>query len=127
MDTESTLKKPLEKKHLDFLDILKKCNGMVATACKKFNIDRKTFYKWKNNIEGFEDLVDDIDEELIDRTESKLYSLISKGSEAAVFFHLKCKAKKRGYIEKEKDDTKDDSLLKLAEAIKNVGSQNVHE
>jgi len=92
----------LKKKQIDFLDILEKNAGMVQSTCKKINIDRQTYYNWLKNNEEFATRVEDIYEGLLDFGESQLFKLMKEGNPAAIFFFLKCKGKKRGYIETQK-------------------------
>jgi len=88
------------KKKKTMLQALTNTLGIVTTATKKTGINRKTHYEWINNDPTYKKNVDDINEQVIDLTESKLHSLIKKENPAAVFFHLKTKAKHRGYIER---------------------------
>lgn len=74
--------------------------GIVSTATKKVGINRKTHYEWMNKDPAYKQAVDDISEDAIDLTESKLYSLIKKENPTAIIFHLKTKAKNRGYVER---------------------------
>jgi spermidine/putrescine-binding protein len=89
-----------EKEKKELLKILTKSLGVISTACTKANIDRGTFYNWYNNDEDFRKEVDDIQEIVLDFAESKLYSKIDEGDTTATIFYLKCKGKKRGYIDK---------------------------
>lgn len=92
--------KTLEKKQLRGLEALKKQNGNVSAACQAINICRQTWYTWRNESQEFASRIEEIEESLLDRSESKLYELIEAGNIAAICFHLKCKGKHRGYIER---------------------------
>ena len=48
--------------------------------------------------------MNDVDESLIDFSESKLLEQINDGNLTAIIFHLKTKGKKRGYVEKSESD-----------------------
>lgn len=98
--TYSTYKK-MNKKHKDFLSLLEKNGGLVYATCKKFNIHASTFYNWKKSIEGFSEKVEEINEGLLDLVESKLIQNIQNNDSSSIMFYLKCKAKHRGYLEKQ--------------------------
>jgi predicted DNA-binding transcriptional regulator AlpA len=91
----------LKKEQLIFLEAFEKNAALIQQTCKKVGIDRGTFYNWKKDNEEFAKKVEDIEEGLIDFAESKLYENIKAGESAAIFFFLKCKAKKRGYVERQ--------------------------
>jgi len=88
------------KKKQTMLTALTTSIGIVSTATKKVGINRKTHYEWMNKDPAYKQAVDDISEDAIDLTESKLYSLIKKENPTAIIFHLKTKAKNRGYVER---------------------------
>ncbi|MBN8573935.1 MAG: hypothetical protein J0M05_08480 [Candidatus Kapabacteria bacterium] len=83
-----------------FLEVLKKKAGNVSLACDAVGITRQTFYEWKKDDVDFVNGVDDVQEYLLDYSESKLMEKISEGSETSIIFHLKTKGKSRGYTEK---------------------------
>lgn len=82
------------------LDALEKSLGIVTTAIKLVGIARSTHYKWMNEDEEYAQAVEDINEMAIDFAESKLHKNISDGDNTSIIFYLKCKAKKRGYVER---------------------------
>ena len=96
-----TAKKRMRKSQKDFLIVLEKSMGLVSTACRKFGIARNTHYQWMKKYDDYREKVEEINERIIDFSESKLYENIKKGDPGSIFFHLKCKAKARGYIEKQ--------------------------
>ncbi|HRK60718.1 MAG TPA: hypothetical protein PLI74_13810 [Candidatus Kapabacteria bacterium] len=87
-------------KKKSFLEVLKKKAGNVSLACDAVGITRQTFYEWKKDDVDFVNGVDDVQEYLLDYSESKLMEKISEGSETSIIFHLKTKGKSRGYTEK---------------------------
>lgn len=89
----------LRKKAL--LDALEKSLGIVTTACKAVGISRKTYYNWINEDPEFNKAVKDIEDIALDFSESQLLGQIREGNTTATIFYLKCKGKKRGYIEKQ--------------------------
>ncbi len=81
------------------IEALEKSLGIVTTACKTVGISRQTHYNWLND-PAYKEAVDGIQEMALDFAESKLHKSIESGSDTATIFYLKCKGKKRGYIEK---------------------------
>ena len=94
------------KKEL-FLNIFEKKAGNISIACKAIGIGRRTYYNWIEEDKTFKEDIDNINESLIDFTENKLLQNIKAGKEASIFFFLKCKAKHRGYIERNELDISD--------------------
>ena len=74
--------------------------GVVTTACKNVDVARSTFYDWYNADEVFKKEVDGIGDIAIDFAESQLHKQIQDGNSTSTIFYLKCKGKKRGYVER---------------------------
>ena len=91
----------LKKKMLDTLEA---SLGVVTSACKAVGIHRSTHYDWMNNDEDYAKAVHEIQDVALDFAESQLHSQIKGGSTSATIFYLKCKGKKRGYIERQEID-----------------------
>lgn len=98
---KTTDKKQMTRKQKDYLKVLKATAGLVSPATEKFGIDRSTHYLWMKKFEGFKEAVEDISASMVDFTEGQLFNLIKQGEPSAVYFFLKCKAKSRGYVEKQ--------------------------
>ena len=88
----------IEKQNL--LTTLEMSLGVVTTACAKAGISRATYYNWYDSDIEFKERVDAIQDVVLDFAESQLHQNISKGDTASILFYLKCKGKKRGYIER---------------------------
>lgn len=73
----------------------------MSEICAAVNIGRATFYRWQDDDKAFKEAIHDEAEALIDFAESKLFKLIDDKVPSAIFFFLKCKAKHRGYVEKQ--------------------------
>ena len=84
----------------NMLIALEKSLGIVSTASASTNIHRTTHYVWMNTDEDYKNEVEAIQERVLDFAESKLHQLVSANDTTATIFLLKCKGKKRGYIEK---------------------------
>lgn len=101
------------------LECLEESRGIVTTACQNANIARSQFYEWVNTDPEFKAAVEAVNESAIDHVESKLLekingiSMATKSkedgdpivytlppSDTAIIFFLKCRAKKRGYVER---------------------------
>jgi hypothetical protein len=82
---------------------LKECN--TSAACEAAGIgSRGTIGAWKSEDPAFAEAVFDLEEADLDFSESALKKQIKQGNIAAIIFHLKCKGKKRGYVEKTEID-----------------------
>ncbi len=88
--------KPRQQK---FLTALEECGGIISAACQKAGIkSRNTIYEWMKNPD-FKEEVEAVNEANVDYVESKLMTLIAQENPQAIFFYLKTKGKKRGYVE----------------------------
>ena len=82
------------------IEALEKSLGVVTTAVKNVGIHRSTFYNWYNDDEDFKKEVDSIGDIAVDFAESQLHKQIQDGISTSTIFYLKCKGKKRGYVER---------------------------
>lgn len=108
------MRKPRKKtreKIDEVVDAYGRSMGIVSTTCKKCNINRKTFYEWKEKDKDFAERLAEIDEAQIDFTESQLLKLIKGGDTTATIFYLKTKGKQRGYVERQEITGKDGEEL----------------
>jgi hypothetical protein len=83
------------------LEALEKSLGIVTTAAKSVGITRKTHYDWLNKDPQYAKAVTELEDLALDYVESKLFKNIEKEKEASVFFYMKTKGKKRGYVERQ--------------------------
>lgn len=83
------------------LEALEKSLGIITTACKSVGIARSTHYEWYQKDKDYRKSVKEIENVALDFAESQLHKQISKGNPLSTIFYLKCKAKKRGYIEQQ--------------------------
>jgi len=90
----------MKKKKEHVLKALEKNLGNVSSACSQVGIGRTCFYEWVKKDPVFAEKWHDIEEMSIDYAETSLKKQIKNGNTSATIFYLKCKAKKRGYIEK---------------------------
>lgn len=73
--------------------------GNISATCTSLGIDRNTFTSWRLKYKKLDELLNEIEESLIDFSESKLLEQIQDGNLTAIIFHLKTKGKNRGYVE----------------------------
>lgn len=92
----------------------------VSATCTALNIDRSTFISWRTKYSELDKLLTEVEESLVDFSESKLLEQIQDGNLTAIIFHLKTKGKKRGYveqIEQKVDINPFDELMKMASQV----------
>ena len=90
---------------------LQKNLGIVTSAAKQItkNIKdaenlRKAHYEWLKTDTAYKEAVESIEGIVLDYAESQLFKQVAKGDTTAVIFLLKCKGKKRGYIDRAEMD-----------------------
>lgn len=93
-----------EDKKKRFLKAFGECRGIVASACEKAGIARRTVYNWKQEDPEFAKAMAEVEESQIDFVEGKLMSLVDSGDATATIFYLKTKGRSRGYSEKTLQD-----------------------
>jgi len=112
MAKKETNKEKIAKNKSNLLEVLRDNLGNISGACETCKLSRQTFYRYYNEDPEFADQVDDISEIALDFVEDKLFTLIKDNNPAAIMFFLKCKGKKRGYIERQEFDFKTRDGLK---------------
>jgi len=76
-----------------------KKGGNLSATADALGISRTTLYYWRKSDAELDEMMNEVEEGLIDYTESKLMEAIQEGNITAILFHLKTKGKSRGYIE----------------------------
>ena len=77
----------------------KKAGNLSATATA-LGVSRQTLYDWRKEFPILKSKMEDVEESILDFTESKLLEAIQDGNLTAIIFHLKTKGKERGYVER---------------------------
>lgn len=90
----------LKKNQTDFIEIFEKSFGLISVACKKADIDRKTYYRWLEN-PLFAEKIEEKKESFKDFGESALYKKMQDGDMIAIREYNRAKNKDRGYGIKE--------------------------
>ncbi len=80
---------------------LEKHLGIITPACAEAGISRDTHYRWLKEDKEYKKAVKEIENVALDFAESQLHKQIAKGNPLSTMFYLKCKGKKRGYIEQQ--------------------------
>jgi hypothetical protein len=99
------------------IEALEKSLGIVTVACKQVGISRQTHYDWYNGDIEYKKAVEDISDIALDFAESMLHKQIENKDTVATIFYLKCRGKKRGYIERTEMDLNIKELPKLPDII----------
>jgi hypothetical protein len=81
------------------IEALEKSLGIVTSASRLAGIRRETHYHWLRSDKEYKARVKEIENVALDFAETQLHKQIAKGNPLSTIFYLKCKAKKRGYIE----------------------------
>lgn len=74
--------------------------GNRTEAAARLKCARQTVQEYIARYPEIERLLEEINEVELDYSEGKLRKLIRKSDKAAIFFHLKCKGKDRGWVER---------------------------
>jgi hypothetical protein len=90
-----------EERKQFMLKALEQTLGVVTTAALKANVARDTHYDWMKKDKDYRAKVREIENVALDFAESQLHKQIQKGNPLSTIFYLKCKGKKRGYIEQQ--------------------------
>lgn len=92
---------PTSIKKAAMLKALEKSLGVVTSAANEIGIDRSTHYEWLKTDKEYKRAFKEIENAALDFAESALHQQIKKGNPLSTMFFLKCKARKRGYIEQQ--------------------------
>lgn len=84
-----------------FIEVFRKTDCNVSLAAEKAGVHRRQVYRWMDDDPEFKTAFENERERIIDHVESALMKNIQAGKEASIFFFLKCRAKDRGYIERQ--------------------------
>jgi hypothetical protein len=97
---DRTAEKTARRKKL-FLAAFERKSCDVTAAARACGVARHQVYAWRKADTDFEAAFIEMTERDLDYTESQLKKNIKAGKEASIFFHLKCKGKKRGWVERQ--------------------------
>lgn len=102
-----------------FLKQFKVTLGNVSHTAESVNINRVTYYRWRDSDAEFKEAADDIIASVGDFVESKLLKAINEDNITGIIFFCKTKLKDRGYVERVEATGKDGGPIDVtgAEAI----------
>ena len=107
----------LKVKDEEIVKVYEKKAGNVSATCSALGISRMAFYKRVSKNKGLKEMINEVDESLIDFSESKLIEKISEGDLTAIIFHLKTKGRDRGYVERREDNVNLNGFEKLMKEL----------
>ena len=95
----------------NMLMALRKSLGIITKAAKMVTEDetdaeslRQIHYDWLKTDPAYKEAVESIEGIVLDYAESQLFKQVAKGDTTAIIFLLKCRGKKRGYVERAEMD-----------------------
>lgn len=101
-----------EEKKEAMIKALEKSLGIVTTACKNTGIAKDTHYRWLKEDKEYRRKVRECENIALDFAETALHRQILKGNPISTIFYLKCRGKKRGYIEESQVEIKGNMKFK---------------
>ncbi len=104
------MKKPDNK---TIIRALEATAGMVTYAAKKLDVSYVSLWKWIKKSTELQQALHSIKESHIDLAETKLLQNVKNGDPSSIFFYLKCKAKDRGYVEKQQIEHSGDMTINV--------------
>lgn len=87
----------LHKKQL--IEAMKRFHGIVTKSCEAVGISKNQFYQYYKNDDIFRAEIDSMEDINLDTVEDKLFQNIMDRDRASIFFYLKYKGRKRGYVD----------------------------
>lgn len=83
-----------------FIENLRKCKGLIVSACKRTNICYNTYRAMRDEDPNFAEECDTTIIEVGELVENALFKAIGDGDLTAIIFYLKTKGKILGYSER---------------------------
>lgn len=94
---KNTYARRRKKTKVELLEALRNNYANISDACEKCGVTRQTFYVWRDEDAEFDQAVKEINEQMVDKVESKMMREIKKGNTRLIMFYLNAKGKSRGY------------------------------
>lgn len=85
----------------NFEKACKGSGGVLAVISRRLEVSRAAVTQYCQKNEWTKEVLEQENESINDLAESKLVENINKGDQRAIEFRLRCKAKTRGYIERQ--------------------------
>jgi hypothetical protein len=96
----------MKAKLKDISEALRKYHGVITPAAQALGISYNTLYKRVQRSKKLQEVIEMATEGMVDIAENKLMTKIVEGDNTMIIFYLKCKGKKRGYVEKQELDAR---------------------
>ena len=96
----------MKVKMKDIVEALRKYHGIIAPTAQALGVTYHAIYNRVKRSKVLQDEIEIATETMLDFAENKLMKKIEDGDNTAIIFFLKCKGKKRGYIEKQEFDAR---------------------
>ena len=75
--------------------------GLVSVVARRLGVSRQTIYNYKSKWKTVADALEEESDEMLDFSQQQLFAQIAEGNMTAIIFHLKCKGKHLGYVERQ--------------------------
>jgi len=113
---------PVAKRKITDGDIawaLRESKGFISVAAKKLGLTSSTISLRVRNSDVLSQIREEIDESLLDTAELRLSEAVDSSKPWAICFYLKCKGKKRGYLETNAlpDDSPEEKAYKVKQIL----------
>ena len=85
-------------------EAIRNAGGFITVAAKQLNMSHPALSKRVKQSERLQQVLNETKEQYLDLAESQLIKAVKDRESWAICFYLKCKGKKRGYVEKQELD-----------------------
>ena len=92
---------PKQKTVEEYAEALRTAKGFRTQAAELLGVSHQAVSERIKNSKALQKIDEELKEELLDFAESKLLKAIKNDASWAICFFLKCKGKKRGYVERQ--------------------------
>ena len=107
-------------------DALRANGGFVTYAASALNVSYQAIYQRIKRSPELEQVLREVQESHLDLAENELIKKVRDGDLGALCFFLKCKGKKRGYIEKAATDESERKPLPIIDFRTKNGPKQPH-
>lgn len=106
------------------IEALRKHKALVSYAAKACGVSRTIHYEWLKKDANYNKAVEEIENYVLDKIEDSSMKMIDEGKTPAMnIFYLKCKGKKRGFIEKQEIEISTGDMTSLRNLIRECADE----
>ena len=87
--------------------------GLVSIVARRLGVSRQTVYNYKKRWKTVAEALEEESDEMLDFSQQKLFEQVAEGNMTAIIFHLKCKGKHLGYVERQEITGKDGEAIQV--------------